>query len=76
MSAYDTSPSGHAAQARKDEMVIREAKAGSPKGTSGAYSNPGNTASPSEATVSRNNINKPAMPKPPGSTSDTGRAKP
>lgn len=72
----DTSPSGISAAGRKADMVLRDAKAGSPKGASGTYSDRPEAPSRGAASVAANAINKPATPRPSGSTADTGRMKP
>ena len=75
--AYDTSSAGITAGENKQNASLADAKAGSPKGASGTYSDAPNSASPNEGTVARNEINShAAAPMPPGSTSDTGRQKP
>lgn len=75
--AYDTSPAGIAAGNSKQSAALTDAKAGSPKGTSGTYSDAPNAASPGEGTIARNDTNShAAAPMPPGSTSDFGREKP
>jgi hypothetical protein len=76
MPGYPSNPSGLNQAMSHDASVINAAKAGNPKGSSGTYSDVGNEADPSEGTIARNEINKPAEPKPAGSTSDTGRIKP
>lgn len=75
-SGYPTTPQGLQQAAAKQEAALNDAKAGSPKGTSGVYSdrNPQVDASPSG--ISDRFINKPASPRPSGSTADTGRVKP
>lgn len=75
--AYDTSKAGINAAENKQAGIIRDAKAGSPLGSSGTYSDVGNTASPDQNTIARNEINvHDGGPMPPGSTKDTGRMKP
>lgn len=77
MPGYDTSPSGQAAEGRKGDMIISDAKAGSPKGASGAYSDAGNQAEPDRSTIARNFVNSHQNSAgTTGSTSDTGRMKP
>lgn len=76
MSGYDTSPSGLAAAGRKADSVLRDAKNGNPKGSSGTYSDQSEAPSRGEASIGANSINKPATPRPSGSTADTGREKP
>ena len=73
---YDTSPSGLSAAGSKADAVLRDAKSGNPKGSSGTYSDPAEAPSRGEASVAANSINKPATPRPSGSTADTGREKP
>lgn len=76
MPGYNTSPSGLSAAGSKGDALLNAAKAGSPKGSSGTYSDVAEAASRGEASINSNEINKPAAPKPAGSTSDTGREKP
>lgn len=74
---HDTSPSGQAVTAAKQNAALADAKAGSPKGTSGTYSDRPNMASPSEATIAKNETNThPGGNKPAGDTGDTGRKQP
>jgi hypothetical protein len=75
--AYDTSKAGLAAAGNKQDGIIRDAKAGSPKGVSGAYDDRPNTASPDKGTIAANSINSHTAAQPlAGSTGDTGREKP
>lgn len=74
--SYDTSPAGLSAGASRQDAALADAKSGSPKGVSGAYNDVPNQDSPSPANIATNEINKPATPMPPGSTSDTGRVSP
>jgi hypothetical protein len=76
MPGYNTSPSGLSAVGSKGDAALSAAKAGSPKGSSGTYSDRPEAPYAGPAGVSGNSINKPAVPKPAGSTSDTGREKP
>ena len=76
MPGYSTSPSGVAAAGASADKTIRDAKAGSPLGTSGTYSDAPNAAQPSTSTIARNEENKASSTKPAGSTSDTGRKMP
>ena len=76
-SGYDTSKSGKDGEARKGSKIIADAKAGSPKGTSGTYSDRPNAADPNKGTIARNFVNSHTAEQPmSGSTADTGRKKP
>lgn len=75
-SGYPTTPSGLNASANKQNAALSNAKAGSAKGSSGVYSDPASASSSGPGSISGNFINKPATPRPSGSTADTGRAKP
>lgn len=74
-SGYPTTPSGLNAAANKQNAALSDAKAGSAKGTSGVYSDRPNAPVAGKAGIPSRFINKPASPKPSGSTSDTGREK-
>jgi len=77
MSGYPANPSGLNAAGKKDDATIRDAKAGSPKGASGTYSDRPNAADPSKATIANNFVNKHTAEQPmDGSTADTGRKRP
>jgi hypothetical protein len=76
MTGYDTSPSGISAAGSRADMVLRDAKAGSAKGTSGTYSDQPAASQVGPGGIASRAINKAATPKPSGSTSDTGRDKP
>jgi hypothetical protein len=76
MTGYDTSPSGLSAAGSKADSVLRDAKAGSAKGTSGTYSDRPEAPHVGPGGISSRNINKPATPRPSGSTADTGRKQP
>lgn len=76
MSGYDTSPSGLSAAGGRGEAVLRDAKAGSPKGTAGTHSDRPEAPHVGQSGIASRSINKPAATKPSGSTSDTGRMKP
>ena len=64
MSSYDTSPSGISQKEAKDAMTIRDAKAGSPKGSAGTHSDAKEKPYVGKPGVARNEINKagPARP--------------
>lgn len=75
--AYDTSKSGINAAGSKQSGIIRDAKAGSPKGASGTYSDRPNAADPDKSTIARNFVNSHSNGQSTsGSTSDTGRKQP
>lgn len=76
--AYDTSPSGIAGAGRKGEEILRDAKAGSPLGASGTYSDAKNAAEPqAPGTINRNFVNTHQNSGGlAGSTGDTGRKQP
>ncbi len=75
--AYDTSPAGLNKAGSKDSRVISDAKAGSPLGVSGTYSDQPNAASPDKGTIAANNINSHNNGQSTAqSTGDTGRMKP
>ena len=76
MPGYDTSPSGLSAAGSKADMVLRDAKAGSQKGASGTYTDRPDVPHVGPSGVAGRAINKPATPRPSGSTADTGRMKP
>lgn len=77
MPGYDTSPSGLDKARQKDDMVIQDAKSGSPKGASGTYQDVPNQAQPDESTIGNNfvnsHMNSAGMS---GSTADFNREKP
>ena len=77
-SGYDTSPSGIAGAGRKGEAILQDAKAGSPLGASGTYSDAKNAAEPqAPGTIDRNFVNSHQNTSGTAdSTSDTGREKP
>lgn len=75
--AYDTTTSGLSAAGARQSATISDAKAGSPKGASGTYTDKKNTASPDEGTIARNFVNSHSNGQTTArSTSDTGREKP
>ena len=76
--AYDTSPTGLNAAGKKGDAILRDAKAGSPLGASGTYSDQPNAAEPqAPGTINRNFVNTHQNSAgTAGSTSDTGREKP
>lgn len=76
--AYDTSPSGLKAAGSKGEATLRDAKAGSPLGTSGTYTDAKNAAEPqAPGTINKNFVNTHQNSGgTAGSTGDTGREKP
>jgi hypothetical protein len=75
--SYDTSKSGINAAGSKADATIRDAKAGSPLGSSGTYSDAGNAANPDQGTIASNETNTHrGESSTSGSTSDTGRKSP
>ncbi len=77
-SGYDTSPSGLAGAGRKGDAILRDAKAGSPLGASGTYSDAKNAAEPqAPGTINKNFVNTHQNSGGlAGSTGDIGREKP
>lgn len=77
MAHKDTTKAGQAATANHQNAELASAKAGSPLGASGTYSDVPNSASPDAGTIARNQINAhPGSVNLTGSTSDTGRKQP
>ena len=64
MPGYNTSPSGLSAVGSKGDAALSAAKAGSPKGSSGTYSDRPEAPQAGPGSISSNAINKPASPKP------------
>lgn len=62
--SYDTSPSGINQQEAKDQMKIREAKAGSPKGSAGTHSTVREKPYVGKPGIAANEENKPAPARP------------
>lgn len=64
MMAYDTSPSGMSKGAAKAEATMRDARAGSPKGSAGTHSTVRDKPYAGKASIARNATNKPAPARP------------
>lgn len=60
----------------KQDAALAKAKAGNPKGASGTYSDRPEAPHQGIPRIPQNEINKPATPRPSGSTADTQREKP
>lgn len=64
MSGYDTSPSGVSKAEAKHQMVIRDKKAGNPKGSAGTHSDVRERPYVGPPSIPRNEINKPGPSRP------------
>lgn len=73
---YDTSPQGLNQSARKGDVLLADAKNGSPKGASQTFHDVPERDQVGIASIAANWINKPGGPVPPGSTADYTREKP
>lgn len=76
--SYDknTSVPGIQGAGSQQDAALRKAKAGNPKGASGTYTDRPEAQHQGITRIPQNAINKPATPRPYGSTADTGREMP